>query len=155
MLNRLQKLTRKMWQNLPLIVRVGVIRRTQEKFTASATAIIVNDKGEVLLLDHVFRPTSGWALPGGFLQASEQVQAAVQREIREEVGLELINVTLYFAHTNGRHIEIYLTASPVGEPRVNSREIIGFKWFRLDEVPSDMSYTQQRLIREVLQTGFD
>ena len=76
------------WKILPPWLRLKIIRTTQQKFTVSAAAIITNDNGEVLLLNHVLRPFSGWGLPGGFLGAGEQPEEAIRREIREETGIE-------------------------------------------------------------------
>jgi len=129
---------------------VRAARATQQKFTVSTTAIVINDDRKVLLLEHVLRPGSGWALPGGFLNADEQPADGLIREIREETGLDLKNVRAYFARADRRHIEIFFTAEPIGEAIVNSREIMDLGWFSFDELPSGMSRHQIRLIAEVL-----
>lgn len=150
MLHKLQTLTRAFWQWLPVGVRVRAARATQQKFTVSTTAIIINPEDKVLLLEHVLRPGSGWALPGGFLNAGEQPKDGMIREIREEAGLELTNVRAYFARADRRHIEIFFTAEPVSEAKVNSREIMDLGWFTLAELPKGMSSMQRDLIAEVL-----
>lgn len=155
MLLSLQRLTRSIWQRLPVRLKIRAARAIQPKFTVSATAVIVNEAGEVLLLEHVLRPGSGWALPGGFLNSNEKPEDALRREMREEVSLGLEQVKPYAAQTNRSHVEIFFLARPVGEPVVRSREIIGFKWFSADMLPPDMSRGQQQLIKEVLQAGFD
>jgi ADP-ribose pyrophosphatase YjhB (NUDIX family) len=151
MLNKIQRFARAVWQRLPVRMKIGAARAIQPKFTVSATGIIINDKDEVLLLEHVLRPASGWALPGGFLKPLEQPEAALRREMMEEIGLELTHVMPYLARTSRTHVEIFFAAKPAGEPQVKSREIIGFKWCKPGRLPADMSHTQQRLIREVLQ----
>ena len=151
MLRKIQTLIRAIWQRLPVSLKVRAARSIQPKFTVSATAIIVNESGEVLLLEHVLRPASGWALPGGFLEPQEQAEDALRREMREEISLELANVRPYLAKTHRTHVEIFFLADPVGDPRVKSREIMDFKWFSLKDLPADMSRSQQRLIRDVLQ----
>jgi hypothetical protein len=60
------------WKALPPWLRLKIIRTTQQKFTVSAAAVIVNAEGKVLLLNHLLRPFSGWGLPGGFLTSAEQ-----------------------------------------------------------------------------------
>jgi len=119
-------------------------------FTVSVAAVITNERGEVLLLNHVLRPRSGWGIPGGFIDAGEQPEAALHREIREETGLELADVTLYRVRTLKRHVEIIYLASAVGEARVMTREIYELGWFSPDAVPAEMNLDQQFLIRKVL-----
>ena len=107
----------KIWKTMPASARQLVTRSLQVRFTVSAAGVITNNKGEVLLLNHVLRPVSGWGVPGGFLNFGEQPEAAFRREIREETGLELRDVTIYRARTLKRHIEIIFLAEAVGEAR--------------------------------------
>ncbi|MBK8466182.1 MAG: NUDIX hydrolase [Chloracidobacterium sp.] len=140
------------WKKMPKGMRRWLTRRFQATFTVSAAGIIINDKGEVLLLDHVLRPVSGWGLPGGFMDTGEQPEAALQRELREETGIELTGVNLAQVRTLHRHIEIIFTARGIGEPDVKSREITDFGWFDIDNMPAEMSQDQQSLILKALRS---
>ena len=113
--------------------------------------MIANDRGEVLLLNHHMRPVSGWGVPGGFLNFGEQPEAAFRREIREETGLELRDVSIYRTRTLKRHIEIIFLATAVGEASVKSPEIIELGWFAVDDIPKEMSLDQQFLVRKALE----
>lgn len=146
----LLELASKTWKVLPRQVRTFVARRIQPKFTVSVTGIVTNEKGEVLLLDHFFRPHSGWGPPGGFVERGEQPEAALRREIKEETTLDLANVHLIRARTFKRHVEIIYTAHAVGEARAVSREIRGLQWFDVDTVPGEMSLDLQFVIRKAL-----
>ena len=77
------------WRRLPTGLRRMTIRLTNTKFTVTSAAVIFNKEGKVLLLKHRFRPGSGWGLPGGFLKPDEQPLDGLQRELREEIALEL------------------------------------------------------------------
>ena len=136
---------------MPRRARQTVTRVFQVRFTVSAAGVITNEKGEVLLLNHVLRPVSGWGVPGGFLNFGEQPEAAFRREIREETGLELRDVTLYRSRTFKRHIEIIFLAKGVGEAKVLSREITELGWFTVENMPKDMSLDQQFLVQKALQ----
>ena len=131
-------------------MRTFAARSIQATFTVSAAGVITNEKGEVLLLNHLLRPMSGWGVPGGFLESGEQPEAAFRREIREETGLDLTDVTIYRARTLKRHIEIIFLAKGVGEASVQSREIIELGWFAVEDVPKEMSLDQQFLVRKAL-----
>lgn len=146
----LYKLAGKIWKIMPRKLRVLVSRSIQTKFTVSAAGVIVNDTGEVLLLNHVLRPDSGWGVPGGFMVRGEQPEAAFRREIKEETGLDLQDVSIYRARTQKRHIEIIFTATAVGEARVMSKEILELGWFTVETVPPEMSLDQQFLVRKAL-----
>jgi ADP-ribose pyrophosphatase YjhB (NUDIX family) len=139
------------WKALPPWVRLKIIRSTQQKFTVSAAAVIVNSDGKVLLLNHLLRPFSGWGLPGGFLTSAEQPEAAIKREILEETGMEMANVQMYRVRTIRRHIEILFRAEAAGEASVQSREILELGWFDPDELPDGLPPSQKYVIEQVLR----
>ncbi len=138
------------WKLIPRKARISLTRVTQTKFTVSAAGIITNDAQEVLLLNHILRPVSGWGLPGGFLEPYEQPEAAFRREILEETGLEVRDVSIYRARTIRRHIEIIFLAKGVGTAEVRSREITELDWFAIEDMPGEMSLDQHFLIRRAL-----
>lgn len=132
-------------------MRQMIIRRTQSKFTASVAVVIENAAGEVLLLDHVLRPASGWGIPGGFLAAGEQPVDAVRRELREETGIELTDVEIFQVRIINRHVEILFRAKTTDAPEVKSREINRLGWFRLDNLPEKMNSSQKAVIQKLLK----
>jgi ADP-ribose pyrophosphatase YjhB (NUDIX family) len=136
---------------VPSWFRQIIIRTTQRKFTVSVAAIIFNEKGEVLLLDHVFRPVSSWDIPGGFMEHHEQPIDAVRRELFEETGIELNDVELIRVRTIKRHIEILFRAETTGVASVKSREIHAVRWFEVDEMPKNISRRQKELIAKLLK----
>jgi len=151
----LLELSGKFWKVIPYWLRAFMTRRLQTTFTSSAAGIVVNGKGEVLLLDHLLRPASGWGIPGGFLEYGEQADEAVRREIREECGIEISDIRLYRVRTLKRHIEIIFTAKGEGEPRIQSKEIRDGRWFAIDAMPGEMSLQQQFMIRAALEKQGD
>lgn len=123
---------------------------SQDKFTLSVAAIIIDEQRRVLVLDHVLRPRSGWGIPGGFVDRGEQPINAIRREIKEETDIELTDPTICSIRTNDRHIEIIFIAAPNGEVKIKSSEIIGFEWFDPHDLPEEMNPGQKKLIREVM-----
>ena len=136
-------------------MRAKIIRLTQQKFTVSAAAVVLNHECEVLLLNHVLRPTSGWGLPGGFLEKGEQPDDGIRREIREEIDLELESLAMFRVRTVGTHIEMIFTARAAGVPKVKSREIYEFGWFDPASLPAKLSISQKNVINKVMNLTFD
>lgn len=143
------KIAGTIWKTLTPSLRRIVVRLTQKKFTASVAAVITNEAGEILLLDHVLRSSNGWGFPGGFMNADEQPEAALRREVCEETTLDLKNVKLIRARTIKRHIEIFFTAEAVGSAEIKSIEIKDLKWFAPDALPIEMSCFQQSVIKKL------
>jgi ADP-ribose pyrophosphatase YjhB (NUDIX family) len=127
----------------------------QRRFTVTAGAIIFDEQGRILLLDHVFRPDGGWGIPGGFLSKGEQPEIALRRELREEIGIEVEDVEMLFVRTlpRPRQIEIYFRASAIGTPEPCSFEIKSAAWFSVDELPPELSKDQRRLIQRTLASN--
>lgn len=151
----LKKIVGKIWKRITPAARVKIVRMAQPKFTVSAAAVVVNPRSEVLLLDHVLRPYSNWGIPGGFLKIGEPPEKAVCREIFEETGLRLENVRLLRVRTHRRHVEILFRADASGAPEAKSCEINRAEWFKIDEIPEEMSASQKADVREFYQWKTD
>jgi len=113
---------------------------------------VLDDEGRVLLLEHVFRAGPRWGLPGGFLANGEQPEAAIRRELREEVALDLDELELAFVRalefTN--QVEIVYRARTAGEPAPRSVEIASYGWFERDRLAELLSADQRRLVARAL-----
>lgn len=150
-----KNLVSKVWRKIPSSLRLKLTRSTQKKFTVSVVAIVLNEEGNVLLLDHVLRPKFSWGLPGGFIEEDEQPTEAVKREIREETSLELEEIKLLRVRTINRHIEILFRARASGKGEVSSLEIKQIAWFGIDALPRQMSKIQKQIIKQVLSKQGD
>jgi ADP-ribose pyrophosphatase YjhB (NUDIX family) len=144
-------LVSKTWKVLPKQARTFITRTLQVTFTVSVTGVVTNESGEVLLLDHLIRPNSGWGPPGGFIMRGEQPETALRREIKEETTLDLRNVMLVRTRTFKRHVEIIFAAEAVGQAKAVSKEIRSLKWFAIDEMPGDMSLDLQFVVRNAIE----
>jgi ADP-ribose pyrophosphatase YjhB (NUDIX family) len=140
------------FRHTPASLRRCLSRFRQARFTISVGAVITNDQGDLLLLEHVFRAGSGWGIPGGFIAAAEQPEAALRRELREEVGLELEHAELAFVKTMSRqkHLEIVFRCRAQGPVRPQSLEVKSAAWFPLDALPETLSADQRQLITRAL-----
>ena len=143
------------WKRLPASLRRWSVRATNVKFTVTAAGIIRNNEGKVLLLKHSFRPGSGWGIPGGFVEGGEQAEAALRRELREEIGLELEQLRIFAARTFKRQnqIEVVFLANASGEPQPRSIEVERVEWFSPELLPDALPSDQKKLIESALQVG--
>jgi len=143
------------WQRVPRRLRRWLVRSYQSHFAVSAGAIITNKDGRVLLLKHRFRPSPGWGIPGGFIEHGEQPEAAVRRELREEVELELTDVKLFAtrAFKEPKQIEILFTARAIDDTERLNFEIQKAAWFSVDELPAELPKDQAELVRRALEDG--
>jgi 8-oxo-dGTP diphosphatase len=141
-----------LWRKAPKAVRRWGVSFTQPRFQVTAGAVVVNEEGRVLLLKHVFRPGSGWGIPGGFLEKGEQPEEALRRELREETGLELESVEIAFVRTHRRpaRVEIIYRCRAQGEVKLDGYEIRSGDWFAADQLPSDLTQDQRWIIRTVM-----
>ena len=145
----LKKIVGYLWRRSPHFLRGKAVRVLQDKFTVSVGAVITNESGKILLLNHVFRPASGWGIPGGFIEYGEQPADALKRELCEETGLELKNIRMILVRTIGTHFEVVFRAEADGEVKSNNFEINNSGWFELEELPEEMDEIQKNRIREV------
>ncbi|MFV0387957.1 MAG: NUDIX hydrolase [Pyrinomonadaceae bacterium] len=129
------KLTEFIWKFIPPRLRIAVVRFFQAKFTVSVVGVVTNEKGELLVLEHYFRPKYKWGLPGGFIEAFEPPEEAVKREIKEEADVDILTAELLSVRTIGRHVEIFFKCKGTGKGRVASKEIKACGWFSSDNLP--------------------
>ena len=140
------------WRRLPSVVRRRAAKLGQARFTATVAAMLFDDRGRILLLEHVFRADEGWGVPGGFINRAENPEAALRRELREEISVEVEDVKVMFVRTLGKlkQVEIYFRARVVGDPKPSSFEIKQARWFPLNDLPADLSSDQRRLIERAI-----
>ncbi len=151
----LKDLVGAIWRRIPGRLKYWAVRFTQPRFTVTAAAIVSDDAGRVLLLHHRFRPGSGWGIPGGFVQLGEQPEAALRRELREEVALKIKDLELFStrAFKRAKQIEIVFRCRALGETEQLSFEIKRAAWFYPHELPKELPADQAHLIKLALPDG--
>jgi 8-oxo-dGTP diphosphatase len=74
--------------------------------------IIIEIQGGIILIERK-NPPYGWALPGGFVDYGESLEAAAVREAREETSLEVCNLRLLGCYSDPGRDERMHTISTV------------------------------------------
>ncbi|HET6973046.1 MAG TPA: NUDIX domain-containing protein [Pyrinomonadaceae bacterium] len=154
----LQKFIARVWRALPPRVRRWSMRATQTRFTVTAGALIFNDAGQILLLKHRFRAGSGWGIPGGFLEYSEQPEQALRRELREEIGLEVSQVEIFTARSfeKPRQVEILFRChanASAAQVKPHTMEVEHAEWFSPQKLPAGLPTDQRLLIERATAYG--
>ncbi len=88
-------------------------------FRVIVVALVQNDRGDYLICrmrkDRGVFPDQ-WRLPGGDIEDGERMEAALRRELREELGVEVVDITpLFFkdgqnrkSFDDGSQLEVYM-----------------------------------------------
>jgi 8-oxo-dGTP pyrophosphatase MutT (NUDIX family) len=148
----------RVFRRLPAPVRRLVVRAGTPSFTVGAVCLLERD-GRLLMLRQPHR--EGWSLPGGLLDRGESAAQAVQRELREELGLRIQvgrPVTVVVDAPLRRVDVIYRVQvdREVGE-RVGG-EATSARWLHPEEV-DEMDWPTRQILqaaREVaVPTGYD
>jgi 8-oxo-dGTP pyrophosphatase MutT (NUDIX family) len=121
---------------------------------SSATAVVLDDQGRVLLGRR--SDTGTWALPGGVVDPAEQPADAAIREIFEETGVVAVPERLFtvtvsqpFSYPNGDQVQFldlaFRCRAVGGEARVNDSESTEVGWHSLDSLPAVSQRTHNYL----------
>ena len=134
--------------------RCGFVAYASSKPTASA--VIVDDDGSVLLARRTHEPFAGyWDLPGGFLEEGEHPLDALRRELHEEAGVEIepgdfvgVWMDRYGDAEDARAtINLYWTARiTAGDPRPDD-DVEELRWFGRDELPGNLAFHIAEVLR--------
>ncbi|MFF4484694.1 NUDIX domain-containing protein [Streptomyces sp. NPDC001520] len=111
----------------------------------TADVVAVDPTGRVLLIQRADEPFAGcWALPGGHVDAEEDIPAAAIRELAEETGVCLTADELRELGTwgtpgrdpRGRYVTVaYLATVTTGTKTVAGTDARRAAWWPLDALP--------------------
>ncbi|NDJ81576.1 NUDIX domain-containing protein [Vibrio campbellii] len=76
-----------------------------------ASLILINDHGEVLLIERVKSDKHYWVFPGGSVEDGESLPEAVKREALEETSIELKSLTPVFQIQNQGRMDHYFLSN--------------------------------------------
>ena len=113
-------------------------------------AILVNDEGRVFLARRGPKAKNErglWEFPGGSVEFGETLAQALQREIKEEYGVEisvgaLVDVADHILPAEGQHwvSPTYICQITSGEPAIREPEkCTAIGWFKIDQVPTELT----------------
>ncbi len=115
--------------------------------------VVIALPGDRVVLVRRKNPPPGWALPGGFVDEGETLEAAAVREAREETGLDVTLTELLYVYSDPRRDPRRHTVSAVflgragGDPvgADDAAEAQGFAWTAL---PSPIAFDHAEILRD-------
>ena len=98
-------------------------------------------------------PPAGWALPGGFVDYGETVEAAAVREAKEETGLDVVLTELFYVYSDPqrdpRHhtIGIVFIATAAGVP-VAGDDAAEAQVYTEQSLPTPLAFDHRRILED-------
>lgn len=131
------------WARRAAISLLHVFFRFRRGMTLGVRAACFDDEGRIFLVRHTYVP--GWYMPGGGVERNETAFAALEKELREEGNLVLLEPPqLLHAYFNSRisrrdHVLFYRARVRQSAPRLPDREIAESGFFALDALPDGLT----------------
>lgn len=128
-------------------------RKLRRPFTLGVAALVVDDRGQVLLVRHSY--VSGWRLPTGGVKRGETASRALARELEEEVGLAVYEdpprLLGFYAQLDiggSDHIAVYVVEKWTGLPSPDGLEVIEAGFFPPEALPAATAPSSRRRVEE-------
>ena len=115
-----------------------------------AAVLVLNQQDQLLLM---LRPDNyAWGIPGGGMEPNEPLEDTARRETEEETRLQIGDLALFdvfsgpelfYEYPNGDQVYnvtvVYQTQDYTGELPASTPEALAFRFFDLDNLPSNLS----------------
>lgn len=140
-------------------LRLGV-KLLAPRNLVGVVGVVFDQRGRVLLAEHVFRTDFVWGLPGGWLERGEDPAQAIQREIEEELALKVQVKQLLLCELQGGpgffdppsslglafYCRFLETSLPPPKQGHNDYEILAVEWADPQAIRWRLSTFQQKAI---------
>lgn len=132
------------------------MRFAQPRNPVPTVDIIIEVEGGIVLIERK-NPPHGWAIPGGFVDYGETVEAAAVREAKEETGLDVHLKKLFGVYSDPsrdpRHhtISTVFVASATGLP-VADDDAAAAGVFTQDTLPDDIVFDHREILADYFKT---
>jgi 8-oxo-dGTP diphosphatase len=117
--------------------------------------IEINSQGVVLIRRK--NPPYGWAIPGGFVDYGESLEAAARREAEEETSLEITSLRQFHTYSDPRRdprhhsISTVYVAKAVGTPAAKDDALeIGI--FKRSDLPEDIAFDHRQILEDYFRS---
>ena len=131
----------------------------------NGSAVIVENKDGLILMQQRKHPYGKWGLPGGLMELGESTIDTARRELLEETGLIIGELTLLGVYSGKEYLctaangdewyvvtTVYITDDYQGALTINDDESITFRWIDPRKLPINTAKTHQYMISDYLRT---
>ena len=128
----------RIWRDVPFPgwLRHIFLRILNPSFMVGAMALIQDDQGRILLLEHTYRRAVPWGLPGGWLKHAESPEVGLAREVLEETGLRVrIDALLAAEFWGDTQLDLLFRCTIEGGSYQSSDETGLHRWLAVDDLP--------------------
>lgn len=114
---------------------------------------LIDRPGRPIVLIERRNPPPGWAIPGGFVDIGETVEAAAVREAREETSLDVRLTALLGVYSDpgrdprGHTVSVVYVAEAQGEPRAQD-DARALDVFSPDRLPANLAFDHPRILAD-------
>ena len=125
------------------------------KLTVDTIIELPDQPGRPIVLIERKNPPFGWALPGGFVDIGESLEAAAVREAREETCLDIQLVSLLGCYSEpqrdprGHTVSAVYIASATGTP-VAADDAKNLAVFDIRQLPTELAFDHGRILADYL-----
>jgi ADP-ribose pyrophosphatase YjhB (NUDIX family) len=116
-----------------------------------AGAAIVPMDGGIVMVQRAIEPAIGkWSFPSGYVNRGEKLERAVEREVLEECGLEVVVenlIGLYSEEGNSIVLAVYEARVTGGQLQSADHETLDVRVFAADDLP-ELAFAHDRGIVE-------
>ena len=112
--------------------------------------IIIRINDSIVLIERC-NPPFGWALPGGYVDYGESMEAAAKRETQEETGLSITDLQQFKVYSDPlrdprQHtVSCVFTANSEGIPQAGD-DAAAVQLFPLDDLPQDLCFDHGQML---------
>ena len=115
-----------------------------------------NDKKKGIILIYRKNPPLGWAIPGGYVDYGETIEAAAIREAREETSLDVTLIRQFHTYSDPRRDPRFHTIGTVfiakakGSPKAGD-DAQGAKVIKLSEIEKmEFAFDHKQILKDYL-----
>jgi len=135
----------------------------QPLILVGSTVLVLDERNRLLMMKR--SDNHCWGVPGGAMELGEATEETAKRELLEETGLKVNELTffgvfsgqeLYYRYPNGDEVYnviiAYLGCDVQGNVVLSDGEHYGFQYFDLEQLPENISPPVKPILKKLLET---